>query len=167
MGGVVVKTIRPEGELASIDIDGVVPLLIATTVILTVVKRWLHQNRLRDDELHSREQAVASRELIAAQNEGIQTIRIHGLAQKLHDANRQLLTQGEELAELRINHEEVMANYNLLIEQVLRDGHERFTAGPKGAQRPVQGGAPRRRDEHQRGPSPVTALQPREHQESV
>lgn len=181
-GGVAVAAVRPEGEHISVDTTGIVPIAIATTVALGAMRRWLtqhearttatvrtlaEQHRLRSEELDSREQAVTSRERVAARDESLHALRISGLAQRLDDAHTRLGVKTQELEELRANYTEVMEDHNALVAQVLQQGAKTFTIGAGDAQRPVRNGIPRRSDEHQRGTSPVTFLQPREHQESV
>lgn len=181
-GGAAVAAFRPEGEFISVDTTGIVPIAIATTVILGSMRRWLtrhearttatvrtlaEQHRLRSEDLDNREQAVTSRERIAARDEALHATRIRSLAQQLDDTRTRLGGKSQELEELRTNYREVLEDHNALIAQVLLQGHQQFTIGADDVQRPGRNGVPRRSHEHQRAPSPVTVLQPRGHQESV
>ncbi|TFV33134.1 hypothetical protein E4K10_30070 [Streptomyces sp. T1317-0309] len=128
------------------------------------------RNRLQDDALEDRERGLLARESVLERREYIANIRIAGLAKRLDEAHNDLAQQKAKVESLKADYQEVTTDYNALIEQVLRDGHERFTRHAEGlallklpaaveARRPIQ---------HRRASSSsVVLFQPRQRQESV
>lgn len=179
-GGTIVATSPIELDLADVDLS----LALATAVILIAVKRWFKRyegrtkadvrllaqhHRLRSEELDRRERALAGREASLTRSEGSQALRMTSLANALDTTRSELVKEKAEHETLAAAYREVTGDYNALIEHVLRQGHERFTARTECACGPLPPEPPHRSDEHQRGPvaAPVTYLRPREHHPSA
>lgn len=183
-GGVIVNTIPTDLALIDFDISDLLSLVLATVLSLTAIRRWLRQyeertkadvrllaeqHRLRSEELDRREQAIARRERYVERCEGTFNLRMRSLAHNLDTAQNQVTTLTAAHESLTRDYNDVRGDYNALIEQVLRGGHDRFTARTEGTYKPFTADVPHRSDEHRRGlPAvPVTFLRPREHHPSA
>lgn len=183
-GGVIVNTIPTDLALIDFDVSDLLSLVLATAFSLTAIRRWLRQyeertkadvrllaeqHRLRSEELDRREQGVARRERYLERCEDTYNLRMRSLAHNLDTAHNRLVKLTAAHESLTGDYNEIRRDYNALIEQVLRQGHDRFTARTEGTYKPFTTDTPHRGDEHRRSlPTvPVTFLRPREHHPSA
>ncbi|MGW2075049.1 hypothetical protein ACWCPK_42685 [Streptomyces sp. NPDC001953] len=180
-GGVVVKAVELD-DVWGPNTAGLLSLALVTTVMISTLRRWLARydsraraaldglairNRLQDEALEERERGLLSRESVLERREYIANIRISGLAKRLDEAHNDLAQQKARAESLEADYQEVTADYNALIQQVLRDGHERFTRHAEGLAllKPPVDVETRRRIQHRRASSSVVLFQPRQRQE--
>lgn len=183
-GGVIVNTIPTDLALIDFDVSDLLSLVLATVFSLTTIRRWLRryeertkadvrrlaeQHLLRSEELDRREKEVARRERHVELHEGTYNLRMRSLAHNLDTAHNRLAKLMADHQSLTGDYDEVRRDYNALIEHVLREGHDRFTARTEGIYRPFAADTPHRGDEHRRSlPTvPVAFLRPREHHPSA
>lgn len=133
------------------------------------VRLLAEQHLQRTEELDSRERALATRERKLHLCENTHALRMRSLVYNLDTARAQLAEKTAAYEVLQKSYAEVRGDHNALIEQILRQGHDRFTARTEGTCKPFSADTPHRSDEHQRGatPIPVTYLRPREHHPSA
>lgn len=183
-GGVIVNKIPTDLALIDFDVSDLLSLVLATVFSLTAIRRWLRQyeertkadvrllaeqHRLRSEELDRREQEVARRERYLERCEDTYNLRMRSLAHNLDTAQNRLAKMTARHEALTGDYNEVRRDYNALIEHVLREGHDRFTARTEGVYKPFTADMPHRGDEHRRSlPTvPVAFLRPREHHPSA
>ena len=172
-GAIATRPDRLEAE-ALLDPGYIIPLAVATTVVLAAVKRWLrqHETRTKADvaalaeqhrhraaELDKRESAISSREVIADRREATYNLRMRSLAQRLDEERTAHTELRVKHHVLELNYNEVIVDYNALIEQVILDGRSRFNATTtgKGTHSPP---LPCRDDRHLTPYKPVAYLHP-------
>jgi len=184
-GGAIVTTFQLDLDLLDFDFDASDLLSLALIALFSVVAirrlrqyeertkadvRLLAEQHLqRTEMLDCRERALATRERKLQLCENTHALRMRSLVYNLDTARAQLAAKTTEHELLQKSYDEVRGDHNALIEQILRQGYDRFTARTEGAYKPFSANTPHRGDEHQRGetPVPVTLLRPREHHPSA
>ncbi|MBK3625450.1 hypothetical protein JHN59_11450 [Streptomyces sp. MBT49] len=140
---------------------GWLPFACATTILLSVMRRWLTQHEQRrthdvsqlvahhqqqQDDLAARERAVRTRERLLDRQQAVNSLRLRSAwkrADLISSEARQLRHRCEELeTELR----EVTADYNELVSETLKARSEAFTRKASGTAALIVGGD----DEHSR-----------------
>lgn len=127
---------------SGIDVSGFLPVVCVTSVALFTVRRWLTRYEKRtkaglnelvrrhqslSEDLDERERQVRAKEALLIRREHLTAMRVAGLADQLDVARNTMARERVVTDLLRKDYEEVTADYNALIQQVLADGADRFT----------------------------------------
>ncbi|MFJ4469488.1 hypothetical protein ACIP2X_18620 [Streptomyces sp. NPDC089424] len=156
-GGAVVTTTAYRDELDSAVIDvtcGLLPVACATTVVLTVVRRWLNQHEAsttnavtrlltqqetKQDELLARERALAHKERMQRRLVYTTDLRVRSAWHRSDDLMRENRELRSRLGQLEIDLQEVSREHNELVGEVLRQRGSVFTQRTTGSATIIRG----------------------------
>ncbi|WP_030672199.1 hypothetical protein [Streptomyces sp. NRRL B-1347] len=125
----------------------ILPVLCVTTVAVTTLRRWIHQqdqrtreafaslasrHAQREDDLTQRERIITEREKAADCREQVAELRLRSLSDRLDRTLNDLADVRQRYDGLRVDYDEVNAAHNRLVMQALIDGACRFAPSTDG-----------------------------------